>query len=145
MANIQEYENVLKVLGENSSQSAGLLKILDSELSLPNIPFPTLGGEVFWTNIAEYNGWKFQQNMVTKHARILDENNVRIAWGTYNGMERAMDRLVKSLHKYDAPKTSSKERIDSLEELKKLKELLDIGAITNSEYEQKKQKIMSHI
>ena len=49
----KDYELVLKALGENSSTTNELLKILDSELSLPNIPTPTLGGEVFWNNIAE--------------------------------------------------------------------------------------------
>jgi hypothetical protein len=34
--------------------------MLDAELSLPNIPFPTMGGEVFWTDIAKYGGWKIQ-------------------------------------------------------------------------------------
>lgn len=70
------------------------------ELSFPNISFPTMGGEVFWNTLAEYNGWKLQQNMITHHARILDSNNIRIAWGTINGMEKAMDRMVKYLCKY---------------------------------------------
>ena len=30
-------------------------RILDSEIEMPNIPFPTMGGEVFWTTLAEFN------------------------------------------------------------------------------------------
>jgi hypothetical protein len=47
----------------------------------PNIPFPTLGGEVFWNTLSSYNGWRLQQNMLTNHARILDPDGIRYAWG----------------------------------------------------------------
>ena len=145
MLNTESCENVLKILSEKTSQSNSLLSILDAELSLPNIPFPTMGGIIFWTDIAEYGGWRLQQNMITHHARILDSNDIRIAWGTINGMEKAMERMVRSLHKYDAPKLSTQERTESLDELKKLKELLDIGAITTDEFNEKKRKILSNL
>ena len=141
----KDYELVLKALGENSSTTNELLKILDSELSLPNIPTPTLGGEVFWNNIAEYGGWKLQQNMITHHARILNSDNVRIAWGTINGMIKAMDRMTAQLHKYEKKRETSGDRIALMEELKKLKELLDMGAITQSEYDEKKKRIMDKL
>ena len=79
--------------------------------------------------------------MVTKHARILDYNHTRIAWGTINGMEKSMNRMVNYLHKYNQPSVSTTESLNLLEELKKFKELLDIGAITNSEYEEKNQRL----
>ena len=75
-------------------------RFLDTELEMPNIPFPTFGGPVFWTTLAEFNGYRLQQNQVTHHARILDCNNVRIAWGTLNGMEKALDRLILFAQKY---------------------------------------------
>ncbi len=59
----------------------GLVKTLESAGTLPNIPFPTLGGKVFWNTIAEQDGWKVQKNMFTQHCRVLDPNNVRKAWG----------------------------------------------------------------
>lgn len=142
----KNYEQVLKVLGENSSKTTELLGILDAELSLPNIPTPTLGGEVFWNNIAEYGGWKLQQNMFTHHARILNSDNVRIAWGTINGMIKAMDRMVAQLNKYDRPQNEEPgNKVELMDELKKLKELLDIGAITQSEFDEKKEKIMKKL
>ena len=83
--------------------------------------------------------------MFTHHARILDSNNVRIAWGTINGMEKAMNRMAGHLHKYDKPTSTSGDRMNSMEELKKLKELLDMGAITEKEFQDKKNKIMKMI
>ena len=142
---MEDYEYVLKALSENNKQSKTLLDILDLELSLPNIPMQTLGGEVFWTNIAEYNGWKLQQNMVLKNARILDSNNVRIAWGTINGMQKALDRMIVCMKKYEKPEKSSDERMQVMQELKQLKELLDMGAISQEEFKEKKDKLMRKI
>lgn len=142
---MEGYEKVLKVLSENNMQSANLLKVLNSELSLPNIPTPTMGGEVFWNNIAECNGWKLQQNMITHHARILNSDNVRIAWGTINGMLKAMDRMVQCLSRYNDNSKSEDKSLESMDKLKKLKELLDIGAITEDEYLEKKNKLLRNI
>lgn len=140
-----DYAEIFEALDSRSKVAVELLNILELELSLPNIPMPTMGGEVFWTNIAEHNGWKIQQNMFTHHARILDSNNVRIAWGTINGMTKALDRMSEYLHKYDEPASTSSDRMAVMEELKQLKELLDIGAITEMEYTEKKQKLMKLI
>lgn len=140
-----EYVDIFMELDRGGIRAKELLDILDMELSLPNIPFPTMGGEVFWNTLAEYNGWRLQQNMLTHHARILDSDNIRIAWGTINGMEKAMDRMARHIHKYDEIKRTSNERMDSMEELKKLKELLDMGAITEKEFQDKKNEIMKTI
>ncbi len=58
--------------------SEKLLEILDKEWSLPNIPCKVYDGEIFWTTLAEYNGWKLQQNMFFKNARILIVNDINI-------------------------------------------------------------------
>ena len=141
--NTNEIEQVLRMLSDSGKTGEKAKKILDSELSLPNIPFPTMGGEVFWTTEMNYDGWRMQQNMVTKHARIIDPNNIRIAWGTYNGMIRAMKRVISTMKPIET--SSSIERQAAMDELAKLKELLDMGAITENEYNEKKRKIMSRI
>ena len=141
--NTNEIEQVLRMLSDSGKTGEKAKKILDSELSLPNIPFPTMGGEVFWTTEMNYDGWRMQQNMVTKHARIIDPNNIRIAWGTYNGMVRAMKRVISTMKPIET--SSSIERQAAMDELAKLKELLDMGAITENEYNEKKRKIMSRI
>ena len=140
---MSDYEEILRILSGQTQQAQSFLKQLEEELSMPNIPMPTMGGEVFWNNIAECNGWKLQQNMFTQHARILDDNNVRIAWGSLKAMEKAMDRLVQGLHKYSVDSSvQSQNRLSAMDELKKLKELFDLGALTQEEYESKKAQIM---
>lgn len=71
---------------------------LDAEM--PNIPMKTMGGHKFWITLAEFDGYRLQQNQLTHHARILDGNDVRIAWGTLSGMENALDRLARFSEKY---------------------------------------------
>lgn len=71
--------------------SSGILTGGSRGVSLPNIPFPTMGGEFFWNTLAEYNGWRMQQNMFTQHIRIIDPDNIRRAWGDFDGMKRLFD------------------------------------------------------
>ena len=89
-----------QLLIENLDVLPEFLKLLDAEISMPNIPTPTMGGEVFWDTLAEYKGWKLQQNGFTKHCRILDANNVRRAWGTKNGMIKALDSIKMLAERY---------------------------------------------
>jgi hypothetical protein len=72
-----------------------LLAIGKSLPSLPNIPFPTMGGAVFWNDLAEYNGWRLQQNMLTQHCRVLNPDDVRVAWGGYDAMIESFEMLLK--------------------------------------------------
>lgn len=52
------------------------------ERSLLNWQTPTMGGKQLWTDFQWRSGWRIQQNVLTKHWRLLDESNVRHAWGT---------------------------------------------------------------
>lgn len=38
----------------------------------------TMGGYIWWKNIAEYKGYRLQQNAISNHYRILDTNNYRL-------------------------------------------------------------------
>ena len=60
---------------------------------MPNIPMPTMGGEVFWDNLRVCNGWKLQRNTVFGNCRILDPNNVRRAWGSMESMTRLFEEF----------------------------------------------------
>ena len=51
-----------------------------------NAEMKTKGGKLWWNNIAEFGSWKFQQNKVSKHVRLLDELDNRRAWGSYDKM-----------------------------------------------------------
>jgi Alpha/beta hydrolase of unknown function (DUF900) len=50
--------------------------------SFLNLQTPTLGGKQLWTDHQWRNGWRIQQNALTTHWRLLDQNSVRYAWGT---------------------------------------------------------------
>ena len=109
-----------------------LKNIIARKTSMPNIPFATMGGLVFWNNIAECNGWRLQQNMITNHARILDANDIRIAWGTLDEMSDLMKEMAEFLR--TRKNIEKQNNLKTMEEIKKLKELLDIGAITQDEF-----------
>ena len=64
--------------------------------SLPNLRVPTLGGKQFWTDHAWRQGWRIQHNAVTGHWRLLDEHNVRWAWGARDACQRELDARVPS-------------------------------------------------
>lgn len=79
------------------------LKVIENNLSLylelgdcPNIEFPTNGGGLLWKNSKQKNGWKLQYNYLTGLSRILDENNIRKAWGSPVVMEEKFKRLTRA-------------------------------------------------
>ncbi len=55
-----------------------------------NVPFPTLGGKQFWADERFFHAWRIQRNVVSGHCRLLDGNNIRHAWGTF---EHCLDTL----------------------------------------------------
>jgi pimeloyl-ACP methyl ester carboxylesterase len=59
-----------------------------------NIKAPTLGGKQFWTDHAWRRGWKIQNNVITGHFRLLNEKNVRYAWGTRQQCLAELDKQV---------------------------------------------------
>ena len=61
-----------------------------------NIEFPTMGGEFMWTTRMNKNGWKLQVNDITGLARILDDDDMRKAWGCYPIMKEKFKRLTRS-------------------------------------------------
>ncbi|MEO9934863.1 esterase/lipase family protein [Rhodopirellula bahusiensis] len=58
-----------------------------------NVPLPTLGGAQLWTDHDHRNGYRIQQNAVTKHWRLLDPNNIRRAWGSRADVDEALNEL----------------------------------------------------
>src|SRR5689334_10075776 len=47
-----------------------------------NLPTRTLGGQQFWTDHRWHNGLRLQHNHVTDHWRLIDERDIRRAWGS---------------------------------------------------------------
>ncbi len=58
-----------------------------------NITAPTGGGKQFWTDRFVHHNWRIQQNVYTKHYRLLDDKDFRRAWGTYSGCRQEFERL----------------------------------------------------
>ena len=75
---------------------AALSRVTESA-SPPNLPLPTLGGKQLWSDVFVHAGWRIQEHVYTDHARLLDDNVVRRAWGTYeecrSHFERERERL----------------------------------------------------
>lgn len=65
------------------------MSIFDFDDLRINIPTKTLGGEVFWELIDWAGGYTLQRNKITGHFRILDSDNVRVAWSEKEGSIRA--------------------------------------------------------
>lgn len=63
----------------------------------PNAPWnlesPTLGGKQFWTDERVFHDWRIQRLVVSGHYRLLDDRNVRQAWGTREQCEAVFLRL----------------------------------------------------
>ena len=62
----------------------------------PNIELPTSGGKVFWQDKKNSNGWRLQYNYMTGLSRIIDENDIRKAWGNPAVMEEKFKRLTRT-------------------------------------------------
>ena len=66
----------------NSAQLSGFLTEYGTRFA-PNVQLPTMGGNFFYDNIFEIDGWRLQQQRTPGmqiHYRILDANNIRVAW-----------------------------------------------------------------
>lgn len=61
-----------------------------------NAPLPTLGGRQFWGDVRFFSGWRVQQNVLTKHFRLLDPGDIRRAWGTREECDAALAEIRRT-------------------------------------------------
>ncbi|QDT17657.1 alpha/beta fold hydrolase [Alienimonas californiensis] len=59
-----------------------------------NLPFPTLGGMQFWGDVTHRAGWRIQRHAVTGHYRLLDDWDLRRAWGDRAACEAALAQEI---------------------------------------------------
>ena len=71
----------------------------------PNWDRATGGGPVWWNTLDSYKGWKLQQHKMTGHCRILDDSDVRRAWGEETKMRQSFDDVKKQLKDKTLPNT----------------------------------------
>jgi len=83
----------IRVLTRIAEDPQTIGKILEDMGKMPNIPMPTMGGHVFWTDIANVNGWRLQRNRLFGNCRIIDPDDVRRAWGGETAMLKAFEAL----------------------------------------------------
>ncbi len=60
-----------------------------------NLAFPTLGGKQFWADELVFRGYRIQRHAITGHYRLLDEKNVRQAWGRFDECRAALDEIKR--------------------------------------------------
>jgi pimeloyl-ACP methyl ester carboxylesterase len=60
-----------------------------------NVRLPTLGGTQFWSDELFFHQWHIQRNVLTGHYRLLDEKDIRHAWGTLTECRTALERIKR--------------------------------------------------
>lgn len=71
-----------------------LVEVLAFEDAAPQYP-KTMGGRVWWREIMKKKGYRIQQNLISGHFRLLDQENHRLM-ASFE-MERVLERLKKEL------------------------------------------------
>ena len=60
----------------------------------------TLGGRQFWGDVFFFRGWRIQQNVFTKHYRLLDSNDRRHTTGSLETCHQKLEK-TKRIHALD--------------------------------------------
>jgi pimeloyl-ACP methyl ester carboxylesterase len=60
-----------------------------------NLETYTLGGKQFWADVLCFHQWRIQRSVVTEHYRLLDEHDVRYAWGTFDHCRERLDEIKR--------------------------------------------------
>lgn len=66
-----------------------------SWMSIEDVPMPTMGGTQLWADELFFHRWRIQRNVLTGHYRLLDGNNLRHAWGTYEHCRAKLEEIRK--------------------------------------------------
>ncbi len=61
----------------------------------PNLKFPTRGGKQLWADQLLFHDWRIQKNVITGHFRLLDERNVRHAWGNFAHCKAQLEKIKR--------------------------------------------------
>jgi hypothetical protein len=70
-----------------------------------NLSTPTLGGKQLWTDELVFRDWRIQRYAYTGHYRLLDHENHRRAWGSF---EQCREQLEKSKRELGLPPIKGK-------------------------------------
>ena len=64
----------------------------------PNVESPTFGGWQLWGDELVFHGWRIQRHVSTGHYRLLDEMNLRHAWGTFEQCRVKLEEIKAAKH-----------------------------------------------
>lgn len=94
----RDVEEMFKIISTGANQISEVVKLI-TDISMPNIPLPTMGGNTFWKECENVNGLRLQQHYLTKHYRIIGPppQNIRLAWGSETGMRKLLKKLEKKI------------------------------------------------
>jgi hypothetical protein len=86
-------------------ESARVQSLLETYgAGMMNVDLPTLGGAQVWGDVFVYERWRIQRNLLTQHCRLLDANNIRRAWGSYEECRAAFETIKP-------PRRAAEERV----------------------------------
>jgi hypothetical protein len=71
----------------------------DAPKSRLNLQLPTMGGKQFWADWRWREGWRIQENVLTGHHRVLDANDRRQAWGSWEACLAEFERLAPEVER----------------------------------------------
>ncbi|MEX0868012.1 MAG: alpha/beta fold hydrolase [Pirellulales bacterium] len=58
-----------------------------------NWQMKTFGGKQLWTDVRFFHGWHIQRHALTGHYRLLDGEQRRLAWGSFDDCEAALAKI----------------------------------------------------
>jgi hypothetical protein len=59
------------ILSRLSKEPEMIGRLLEKLGSMPNIPSKTMGGQIFWTDIVNFQGWRLQKNSIFGNCRLV--------------------------------------------------------------------------
>lgn len=59
-----------------------------------NLVMPTMGGAQIWTDEWVRGDYRIQRNVLTGHYRLLDDQDMRLAWGTIDQCQTRFEQVV---------------------------------------------------
>ena len=77
------------------ASAIGRLGAAEADARPANLPMPTLGGKQFWSDELFFHQWRIQRNVFSRHCRLLDENDLRHASGTYDQCHAVLEEIKR--------------------------------------------------
>ncbi len=71
---------------------------LGEKVKNESLAMPTLGGRVFWGDVLHFRGYRIQENVLSKHFRLLDAADRRFASGTYDECVAKLEEIKQQSH-----------------------------------------------